>query len=276
MLGEALADNAAWREEGVEIPVAVNVSARQIDDPGLVAAVADALEVAGASASWLSIEITESALNEPSIGALDALRGLRDLGVSLAMDDFGTGSSSLAALRQLPVDQVKLDRRFQEGIETDGAARAVVAAVMQLSHALGLTAVAEGVEREDQLDRAGRPRLRHRPGLLPGHPDGGGADPGVRALAGADDRSVASRYFVVDGGLTFPSPATAPPHAAVPSPAPATSTRARRRRVRRRFSTSRTLQGACAGSPGRAPGLVRLPPQSRDRPARPFHTPTTR
>jgi predicted signal transduction protein with EAL and GGDEF domain len=151
VLAEALAATRTWHEAGVDVPVAVNLSGRQLDEPGLADAVARAIRDAAIDPSWLTLEITESALTEPSHGAMECLDRLRGLGIRLAMDDFGTGSSSLAALRTLPVHSVKLDRRFQSGIESDPAARAVVAAVLQLVHALGLSAVAEGVESAEQL-----------------------------------------------------------------------------------------------------------------------------
>jgi diguanylate cyclase (GGDEF)-like protein/PAS domain S-box-containing protein len=151
VLAEALADVRRWHAAGATVPVAVNLSARQLDDPDLVESVRAAVDAAQVDPSWLEIEITENAMEDPTPGALAALRSLRALGVRLSMDDFGIGSSSLAALRTLPVDSVKLDRRFQDGVETDPAARAILQAVLQLVHALGLVAVAEGVESAAQL-----------------------------------------------------------------------------------------------------------------------------
>lgn len=152
VLEEALDAVTAWHEQGVDVPVGVNVSGRQMDDPRLVDSVVSAVTSRGIDPAWLLLEITESALTEPTPRAVEALDRLRQAGIRLALDDFGTGSSSLAALRSLPVDTVKLDRRFLAGIDTDPAARAVVAAVVQLVRALGLTAVAEGVESASQLE----------------------------------------------------------------------------------------------------------------------------
>jgi len=169
VLAEALLATRQWHADGIDVPVAVNLSARQLDEPGLADSVAEAMAAVGAAPSWLALEITESALTEPSEAAMTCLRLLRDRGIHLSMDDFGTGSSSLAALRTLPVDSIKLDRRFQQDVESDPAARAVVAAVLQLVRALGLTAVAEGVESVAQLAALGELGCEIAQGYLLGH-----------------------------------------------------------------------------------------------------------
>jgi EAL domain-containing protein (putative c-di-GMP-specific phosphodiesterase class I) len=130
--------------------MAVNLSARQLAQPDLVAQVAAALERTGAPPERVCLEITESVLmGETTIEGIDALRAL---GVSLSIDDFGTGYSSLGYLRRFPVDSVKIDRSFVDGLGTESEDSAIVAAVVSLGHALGLSIVAEGVETSGQLD----------------------------------------------------------------------------------------------------------------------------
>jgi diguanylate cyclase (GGDEF)-like protein len=150
VLGEAFGACARWHRIGHAARVAVNLSGRQLGHPGLVEQLAAAMETAGVEPAWVVFEVTETALQEPGVAALDALRRLRELGCAVALDDFGVGSSTLAALQDLPVDLVKLDRRFLERVPEDAAATAVVRACVQLAHARGLQLIAEGVEREEQ------------------------------------------------------------------------------------------------------------------------------
>jgi diguanylate cyclase (GGDEF)-like protein/PAS domain S-box-containing protein len=141
-----------WRTNGQvsdAFTIAVNLSARQLAQPDLVQQVADALERTGAPAERIFLEITESVLMAER--SVDAMVALRALGVRLSIDDFGTGYSSLGYLRRFPVDTVKVDRSFVDGLGTETEDSAIVAAVVSLGHALGLTVVAEGVETERQL-----------------------------------------------------------------------------------------------------------------------------
>ena len=154
VLDSALAQAAQWREaryDGGPLSVWVNLSARQLGDPGLVGMVAGLLRRHGVQPSALGLEITETALLEDAEGAVTALAGLRELGVRLAVDDFGTGYSSLSYLKRLPVDAVKIDRSFVDGLAVDGDDSAIVAAVAGMARALRLTTIAEGVESLDQL-----------------------------------------------------------------------------------------------------------------------------
>src|SRR3954447_11491651 len=154
VLDTALAQAAHWRQaryDGAALTVWVNLSARQLGDPGLVELVADTLLRHGVDAAQLGLEITESALLEDAEGAVLALSSLRELGVRLAVDDFGTGYSSLSYLKRLPVDAVKIDRSFVDGLAVDGDDSAIVAAVAGMARALHLTTIAEGVENLDQL-----------------------------------------------------------------------------------------------------------------------------
>jgi diguanylate cyclase (GGDEF)-like protein/PAS domain S-box-containing protein len=136
-----------WRAEGLEPHVSFNVSARELHRPDFAAELGDRLRAAGVEPAWLTMELTESAtLREPErIGTL--LQELRGLGLGLAIDDFGAGWSSLSRLRSLPVQTLKIDRSFLREIPDDPEAGAIVRAVVALADALGMTTVAEGVER---------------------------------------------------------------------------------------------------------------------------------
>lgn len=151
---EACAQLARWRvRRGWEhLRISVNVSARQIQRPGFAAMVKSALDDAGVDPGSLGIEVTETVLINDESTAAGVLEELRGLGLSVAIDDFGTGYSSLTYLHRLPVDVVKLDRSFVEGIDADGQKRSIVEAIVNLCCALGLTSVAEGVETHAELD----------------------------------------------------------------------------------------------------------------------------
>jgi diguanylate cyclase (GGDEF)-like protein/PAS domain S-box-containing protein len=136
--------------------MAVNLSPRQLAQPDLVEVVGRVLDQTGVDARNLCLEITETAVLHDTPSAESALQALRDLGVRIALDDFGTGYSSLGYLRRLPVDVLKIDRSFVQRIGRDNTDLAIVAAVTALAHALGLTIVAEGIERADQFDAMDR------------------------------------------------------------------------------------------------------------------------
>jgi diguanylate cyclase (GGDEF)-like protein len=129
----------------------VNLSARQFRHPGLVEEVSAILRETGMDPEDLALEITESVITEKSSTAMDILRALKNLGVRLAMDDFGTGYSSITSLKSFPVDVLKIDRSIVEGMDEDPEDYAVVAASIDLAHALGLSVVAEGVETAREL-----------------------------------------------------------------------------------------------------------------------------
>ncbi len=147
VLETALRQCADWRAAGVVVPVAVNASIRILRDTGLAERVRRLLDRLGLEPGLLTLEITESVTAEP-LHALSTLAELREAGVRLAIDDFGVGSLSLRTLKQLPVDEIKIDRSFVMGMDTHEANAAVVRSIVDLAHHLGCRAVAEGVETE--------------------------------------------------------------------------------------------------------------------------------
>jgi EAL domain-containing protein (putative c-di-GMP-specific phosphodiesterase class I) len=153
VIREACAAAAEWRRKpsGRGLEVAVNLSPRQLGSVDLLGHVAQALESAELEPSALCLEITETALMADVRSATETLQSLKRLGVRLAIDDFGIGYSSLMHLKQLlPVDLLKIDKSFVDGLMDSGADRAIVAAVINLASALGVDAIAEGVETGDQ------------------------------------------------------------------------------------------------------------------------------
>ena len=131
--------------------VKVNLSARQIAHPAIVATVEQVLYESGLEARRLTLEITESALMHDARSALRVLRALKDIGVSLAIDDFGTGYSSLSYLQRFPLDVLKIDKSFVSELGVDPGGEGIVSAVVGLAKSLGLQVVAEGVETDEQL-----------------------------------------------------------------------------------------------------------------------------
>jgi PAS domain S-box-containing protein/diguanylate cyclase (GGDEF)-like protein len=131
--------------------VSINVSARQLSDPGLVAMLHSALQESSCPPSSIIIEVTETALMHDMGAATTTLEAIKALGLSLDLDDFGTGYSSLLYLKHFPVDRIKIDQSFVGGLGTDGADTAIVASTIALAHSVGMQAVAEGVETADQL-----------------------------------------------------------------------------------------------------------------------------
>jgi diguanylate cyclase (GGDEF)-like protein len=148
VIESALRECANWARNGVDMTVAVNLSARNVSDPGLPARVADALRRHGVPASRLILEITESSVMGDPEQTLPILHELNALGVCLSLDDFGTGYSSLSYLQRLPVGEVKIDRSFVLGIFGENAAnsRALISSIASLGTNLGLRIVAEGIE----------------------------------------------------------------------------------------------------------------------------------
>ena len=146
VLDLALDDAAKWYAQGIGVPVAINVFAPAISDPDLPRQISRALDERGLPPSALTVEITEDLLVDNMGRARLVFNKLRDKGIRVAIDDFGSGYSALWYLREFPVDEVKLDREFIAPILTQPASAAIVRAVIDLAHALGVTPVAEGVE----------------------------------------------------------------------------------------------------------------------------------
>jgi diguanylate cyclase (GGDEF)-like protein len=152
VLAEAGRQARRWRDaNGLHVAVSVNLSARQLIRPDLTDRVGALLESTGADPADLCLEITEGTLLVDMGSAVRHLAALRALGVRISIDDFGTGYSSLAYLRDLPLDELKIDRSFVTPGADDPSAAAIVASVVSLGHALGLLVVAEGVETPAQL-----------------------------------------------------------------------------------------------------------------------------
>ncbi|MDZ4825874.1 MAG: PAS domain S-box protein [Actinomycetota bacterium] len=152
VLEQAAREAAQWQvEHDQSFLVSVNLSARQLAQPQLVEVVAGVIARTGVLPSNLCLEITESVLMDDAELAMGMIEQVRALGVRLHIDDFGTGYSSLGYLKRFPVDGVKIDRSFVDGLGTDPGDAAIVSAVIGLAHALELDVVAEGVETEEQL-----------------------------------------------------------------------------------------------------------------------------
>jgi diguanylate cyclase len=146
VLAETCRQVAAWQEAGRPLTATVNVSVHQLTDPSFADSVAGVLAREGVDPACICLELTESTLMDAGEGPLQALDELKRVGVYVAIDDFGTGYSSLAALRRLPVEVVKVDRSFVDGLGIEPEDSAIVASIMSLAHAMGLHVVAEGVE----------------------------------------------------------------------------------------------------------------------------------
>lgn len=152
VINEACRQTNEWAQSGLHMRVAINLSVHQLRESGLAERIEQALALHQVDASQLLCEITESVAMEDITATQRTFEGLARIGVFLSIDDFGTGYSSLNYLRQLPAQQLKIDRSFVNDLETSEDARAVVAAVIGLAHALSLRVVAEGVETAGQRD----------------------------------------------------------------------------------------------------------------------------
>ena len=152
VLARAIEQCGVWERTGLRIRMCVNISARDLRlEDELVHVVSSCLQAAELPAGMLCLEITESALMEDPHVAQVTLRKLRDLGIATSIDDYGTGYSSLAYIKQLAVNELKIDRAFVAGMEADQRNAAIVRSTIELGHNLGLTVVAEGVETDHEL-----------------------------------------------------------------------------------------------------------------------------
>jgi diguanylate cyclase (GGDEF)-like protein/PAS domain S-box-containing protein len=153
VLQSACRQNAEWQKQGLPpVRMAVNLSAQQFYRSDLVSTVETVLEETGLDPKWLDLELTESLTMDDSELTVAAMRNLKKLGVSLSLDDFGTGWSSLGYLRRFQFDRIKIDRSFMRDLASQPTAETVVRSIINLGHNLGLTCIAEGVETQQQLD----------------------------------------------------------------------------------------------------------------------------
>jgi diguanylate cyclase (GGDEF)-like protein len=156
VLAHALDQLAQWRARGLDLTLSVNISTRDLTQQDLAALVREGLQRSGVPANRLCLEVTEGAIMDEPVRALEVLQTLHEMGVSLSIDDFGTGYSSLAYLKKLPVSELKIDRSFVMQLDRDEDDATIVRSTIELAHNMGLRVVAEGVESEAVLQR-----LRH-------------------------------------------------------------------------------------------------------------------
>jgi EAL domain-containing protein (putative c-di-GMP-specific phosphodiesterase class I) len=152
VLREAIASNARLRKIGYDIPISVNISARTLHDLGLATTVAEIVEQHGIRPSDVVLEITETTIMENPARAIAELEALREIGVRISMDDFGTGHSSLAQMKSLPIDELKIDKSFITEMTAGSRDALIAASSVDLARRLGMRVVAEGVETSDVLE----------------------------------------------------------------------------------------------------------------------------
>lgn len=151
VLKKSCEDLMRWRSMGYELKVAVNLSLKQFIQKDLFMSVRNVLQETGMEPKHLELEITESTIMVDTDNTMDILDKLSSLGISFAIDDFGTGFSSIGYLTRIPIDTIKIDKSFTQGIDTSEDSLSIVRSVIQLSSNLGIEVVAEGVENEDHL-----------------------------------------------------------------------------------------------------------------------------
>ncbi len=170
VLEEACCQGKAWLDMGIELQIAVNLSARQFQKKDLAGLVTRTLHLCGLPPELLELEITESVAMENAELTMRAMQSLTQLGIQTAIDDFGTGYSSLSQLKKLPLHTLKIDRSFIKDLMTDSDDSAIVTAVITMAHSLGLKVIAEGVETADQLQRLRELGCERAQGHLLGRP----------------------------------------------------------------------------------------------------------
>lgn len=171
ILSMACAQNKFWQLEGFpRVPVHVNISASQFQDGQLVHVIERVLKKTGLEPQYLELEISEAHSMQDVTYSIETLKKLKNLGVRIALDDFGTGYTSLNYLKRFPVDALKIDRSFVQGIPADQRNMAMVKSIVDLAHNLDLNVVAEGVERREQIDFLRRARCDRMQGFHFGEP----------------------------------------------------------------------------------------------------------
>ena len=157
-LRRACSQAAAWHKAGMPLRIAVNMSAHDLHHAGFADDVEKTIKAEGADAELMALEITESAAMEDVDQAVLAFRRLRKLGIALSIDDYGTGYSSMAQLKRLPLDELKIDRSFVVGVEHSNDDEIIVRSTIELGHNMGLKVVGEGVESRGGLNKLRRLR----------------------------------------------------------------------------------------------------------------------
>ncbi|MBU7318305.1 EAL domain-containing protein [Paenibacillus oleatilyticus] len=153
VLRMACRQNKSWQEAGFPpMPVSVNLSNKQFEQPHLIETIREALHESGLEPKYLDLEITESMMAADANNAETTLRRLKQIGVQVSMDDFGTGYSSLSYLNRFPIDKLKIDQSFVRDIAHGSSGASIVATIVAMSHHLGLQVIAEGVETQEQID----------------------------------------------------------------------------------------------------------------------------
>lgn len=170
LLDEACQQAVRWRQQGLLLRVAVNVSSRQFVGGHIVSAVERALSASRLPPEWLELELTERLLLSDVPQTKYALNQLKRLGVRLVLDDFGTGYSSLSYLKRYPFDALKIDRSFIRDLDKEPEAAALTRAIIAMGHSLGLEVIGEGIETRDQAEFLQRHGCRLAQGFLFGHP----------------------------------------------------------------------------------------------------------
>ena len=172
VLRQAAADCRDWRRSGLlPIRVAVNISPPELRRRNIAREILDAVGALSGDSAWgIDIEVTEGALSGDSAACIHALRMLRAAGLSVAIDDFGTGFSSLGRLSELPIDTLKIDKTFTDGLASDRNSCTLVSTIIGLAHAFDMTTVAEGVETQAQLEHLVRQGCDESQGYLHSRP----------------------------------------------------------------------------------------------------------
>ena len=222
VLREACRKAAGWGPERRAVFLCVNVSAREIQQPGFVEAVEEALTDAGLDAGRLKLEITETALLKATPSTIETLESLRGLGVQVVIDDFGTGYFSLSHLRQFPVDILKIASEFVEIADGDSKSAALAGAIVAMGRSLGIQTVAEGIETAEQAARMRVLGCTYGQGFYFAHPvaDTEIAELDIRVAAGREPRAADTTPVPVGpmpgdrhASAVRPSSAPAPPDA---------------------------------------------------------------
>jgi EAL domain-containing protein (putative c-di-GMP-specific phosphodiesterase class I) len=170
VLQESMTQYQRWKEQGLNTRIAINLSARDLQDPDIAIRISTLLSEKQISSQRLELEITESSMMHDPIRALDMLEHLSAMGINITIDDFGTGYSSLSYLKRLPAKSVKIDKSFIIGMLQDPNDAAIVRTSIDLAHNLGLKVVAEGVENKDLLEMLTGQGCDAAQGYFIGHP----------------------------------------------------------------------------------------------------------